>query len=47
MKSQLPFEMVYQATALVVAVILVHLVYVTVIRPNADSVLQVQAEQQA
>jgi biopolymer transport protein ExbB/TolQ len=44
MKQQLPFEMIYQATALVVAVILVHLVYVTVIRPNADAMVAAQAE---
>ena len=37
MKRQLPFELIYQAAALVLAVILVHLVYVTVIRPNADA----------
>lgn len=34
--------MIYQATALVVAIILVHLVYVTVIRPNADAMIAVQ-----
>ena len=36
--------MIYQTTALVVAVILVHLVYVTVIRPNADAMIAAQAE---
>ena len=36
--------MIYQTTALVVAVILVHLVYVTVIRPNADAMIATQAE---
>lgn len=36
--------MIYQATALVVAVILVHLVYLTVIRPNADAMIAAQAE---
>ncbi len=46
-KSQLPFELVYQAVALVVAVILVHLVYITVIRPNADAILAAQAERVA
>jgi biopolymer transport protein ExbB/TolQ len=44
MKRQLPFELIYQAVALVVAVILVHLLYVTVIRPNADAILTAQAE---
>jgi biopolymer transport protein ExbB/TolQ len=41
---QLPFEFVYQATALVLAIALVHLVYITVIRPNADAILSAQAE---
>lgn len=44
MKRQLPFELVYQISALIVAVIIVHLVYVTVIRPNADAILLQQAE---
>ena len=43
-KSQLPFELVYQVSALIVAIILVHLVYITVIRPNADAILTAQAE---
>jgi len=47
LKQQLPFELVYQAVALIVAVILVHLVYITVIRPNADAVLSAQAERAA
>jgi len=44
MKKQLPFEFVYQVGALVISIILVHLVYVTLIRPNADAILQEQAE---
>ena len=47
LKSQLPFELVYQVVALIVAVILVHLVYITVIRPNADAILAAQAERVA
>ena len=47
MKRQLPFELIYQAAALVLAVILVHLVYVTVIRPNADAIIAAQAERAA
>lgn len=47
LKQQLPFELVYQLVALVVAVILVHLVYITVIRPNADAILTAQAERAA
>ncbi len=44
MKKQLPFELVYQVGALIISVIIVHLIYLTVIRPNADAVLQAQAE---
>jgi biopolymer transport protein ExbB/TolQ len=47
LKQQVPFELVYQATALVIAIILVHLVYITVIRPNADAILADQAERAA
>ena len=44
MKRQIPFEMVYQIGALIISIILVHLVYVTLVRPNADAILQQQAE---
>ena len=44
MKKQLPFELIYQVGALIISIIIVHLVYVTVIRPNADAILQQQAE---
>jgi hypothetical protein len=47
LKTQLPFELVYQVTALIVAIIVVHLVYITVIRPNADAILTAQAERAA
>ena len=47
MKKTLPFESIYQVIALIVAIILVHLVYVTVVRPNADAILAVRAEQAA
>ncbi|MEM1436472.1 MAG: MotA/TolQ/ExbB proton channel family protein [Pseudomonadota bacterium] len=43
MNKQLSYEMVYQITALVVAVILVHLLYVSVIRPGAEVILEEQA----
>ena len=46
-KSQLPFELVYQVVALIVAIILVHLVYITVIRPNAEAIEAAQAERVA
>lgn len=41
------FEFFYQIIALVAAVILVHLVYVTTIRPNANAILEIRAEQAA
>ena len=44
MKKQLPFELIYQVSALIISIILVHLVYVTLIRPNADAILEQQAE---
>jgi biopolymer transport protein ExbB/TolQ len=44
MKRQLPFEFVYQVAALVIALVIVHLAYITVIRPNADAILAAQAE---
>jgi biopolymer transport protein ExbB/TolQ len=47
MKRGLPFELVYQIVALIVAIILVHLVYITVVRPNADAVVRAEAERLA
>ena len=41
------FEFFYQIIALVAAVILVHLVYVTTIRPNADAILEARAQSEA
>jgi len=43
MKRDFPIEFVYQVFALIIAVILVHAVYVAVIRPNADAVLRQEA----
>ena len=40
-------EMFYQLVALLLSVIFVHAVYVTVVRPNADSVIRRHAEQAA
>ncbi|NKB97993.1 MAG: MotA/TolQ/ExbB proton channel family protein [Pseudomonadales bacterium] len=47
MKRQLPFEFIYQAGALVISIIIVHLLYVTIIRPNAEAIEATQAELQA
>ena len=44
MRKALPFDFIYQVAALLLAVIIVHLVYVVVVRPNADAILQAQAE---
>ena len=43
MNRNLPFEMVYQLAALTIAVIFVHLVYITVIRPNAEAIIAEEA----
>lgn len=45
MKQGLLSEAVYQVFALIISVILVHAVYVAVVRPNADLILQQQAAQ--
>ncbi len=47
MKRQLPVELIYQIGALVVSLIIVHLAYITVVRPNAEAILEVRAEQSA
>lgn len=47
MKRNLPFEVIYQAIALLLAVVFVHLIYVSMIRPNADALLAAQAEKSA
>jgi len=45
MKKSLPlsFEFIYQLFALILIVIIVHAVYVAIIRPNADAILAEQA----
>ena len=45
MKKQIPFEFIYQLFSLIIAIIVVHAVYVSVIRPNATAVLEEQAIQ--
>lgn len=47
MKHDPTSDFLYQVFALIISMILVHLVYVTVIRPNADALLQAQRAQQA
>ena len=47
MKKSLPFDFIYQIAALAIAVLLVHTVYVTVVRPNADAIIEAQAERAA
>jgi len=42
MKRSLPNEFIYQLFALLISVIIVHTIYVTVIRPNAAEVLEEQ-----
>ena len=45
MNKQLPIEFIYQLFSLIIAVILVHAIYVSIIRPNAAAVLEEQAVQ--
>ena len=40
-------DFIFQLFALMLSVIIVHAVYVAVIRPNADAIIQHQLEQQA
>ena len=47
MKQRMSSEFIYQLFALLIAVIVVHAVYVGAIRPSADAQLQKQAELQA
>ena len=45
MKKHFPFEFIYQVFSLLIIIILVHAAYVTIIRPNAEAELELQAEQ--
>jgi len=45
MKKALPIEFIYQLFSLIIAVIITHAVYVSVVRPNASAVLEEQAIQ--
>ena len=47
MKQKMSSEFIFQLFALLIAVVVVHAVYVGAIRPSADAQLQLQAEQQA
>ena len=47
MKSKLSSEFMYQVVALFLAVIIVHAIYVGVVRPNADAILEQQLALQA
>ena len=43
MRKQLPVEFIYQLFSLIIAVIIVHAVYVSIVRPNATAVLEQRA----
>jgi len=47
MKRQTASDFLYQLFALIMAVILVHAIYVTLVRPSANSLLQEQLDRQA
>lgn len=42
-KKNIPVEFVYQLFALIIAVIIVHAFYVSIVRPNANEILEQQA----
>lgn len=45
MSKQLPVEFIYQLFSLIIAIILVHGIYVSIVRPNARQILEEQAVQ--
>lgn len=45
MKRQLPVEFIFQLFSLIISIIIVHAVYVSIIRPNAAAILEEQAIQ--
>lgn len=45
MNKQLPIEFIFQLFSLIIAIILVHAVYVSIVRPNAAAILEEQAIQ--
>ncbi|WIO74765.1 MotA/TolQ/ExbB proton channel family protein [Porticoccaceae bacterium LTM1] len=47
MKKQASTEFIYQIFALILSLILVHTIYVALIRPNANAILQHQLEREA
>jgi biopolymer transport protein ExbB/TolQ len=47
MKQTFGSEFVYQVAALLVSIIFVHLVYITIVRPNADALMDAQAQRLA
>ncbi len=47
MKRSSGSDFIYQLFALLLSVIVVHTIYVAIVRPNADAILQVQMDRQA
>ncbi len=47
MNKKIPIELVYQLFSLLIIIIVVHAAYVVTIRPNADAILEYQAQQVA
>ena len=45
MSKKIPTEFIFQIFALLIIIIVVHAAYVVVIRPNADAILEFQADQ--
>jgi biopolymer transport protein ExbB/TolQ len=47
MRRSLSHDLIYQLIALVLAIIVVHTIYITIVRPNADAIISAQAERAA
>ncbi len=46
MNKQISFEFIFQLFSLILAVIVVHAIYVSIIRPNASAVLELVSSSQ-
>tara|TARA_X000001036_G_C20564924_1_gene760098 strand:- start:120 stop:914 length:795 start_codon:yes stop_codon:yes gene_type:complete len=45
MKKKIAFDLIYSFLSLIISIILVHLIYLTIIRPNAETTIQDQTVQ--
>ena len=40
----IPTEFIYQISALIISILVVHIIYLSIIRPNADAILAERAQ---